>query len=59
MLAGIITGLIAQGMPPFTAAASGSWIHAMAGLVALDKIGNPAAVLAGDLSEAIAEVIPD
>ena len=31
VLAGIITGLIALGMPPFTAAASGSWIHAMSG----------------------------
>ena len=53
VLAGIITGLIAQGVLPFKAAAGGAWIHTKAGSIAELKTGNPAAVLAGDVSKAI------
>lgn len=58
VLAGIITGLIAQGLEPFDAAVSGCWIHARAGELAANIKGSPAAVLAGDISNLIGQVIP-
>jgi NAD(P)H-hydrate epimerase len=59
VLGGIIVGLIAQGVPPFEAAACGAWIHSQAGLMAADIIGSRAAVLAGDICRVIGTVIPD
>jgi NAD(P)H-hydrate epimerase len=56
VLAGVIAGLIAQGVPSFEAAACGAWIHAQAGMVASDLIGSPAAVLAGDICAMIGSV---
>ncbi len=57
VLAGIITGLIAQGMKPFEAAAAGAWIHFRAGQLAADISGSPASVLAGDISASIGRVL--
>ncbi len=37
MLAGLITGLLAQGVESFDAAVAGSWIHAQAGLKAQNR----------------------
>jgi len=49
VLAGFIVGLRAQGVGAFEAAVAGAYIHAMAGLEAAKSIGDPAAVMAGDL----------
>ena len=57
VLAGLIVGLRAQGVDPFYAAVSGAWIHAQAGLFAADQIGNTASVLAGDVLNAIGDVL--
>lgn len=59
VLAGIICGLIAQGVAPYDGAVCGSWIHARAGQVAGIKVGSPAAVLAGDISSLIGEILAD
>ncbi len=57
VLAGVIVGLRAQGVEAYAAAAAGAWIHAQAGLFAADAAGHPASVLAGDVLEAIADVL--
>ena len=57
VLAGLIVGLRAQGVGAFEAAAAGAWIHAQAGLLAADRMGSSAVVLAGDVLTAIVDVI--
>jgi NAD(P)H-hydrate epimerase len=59
VLAGLIAGLRAQGVPSFQAAAAGAWIHACAGLRAAEEIGNTASVLAGDVLRACVQVISE
>jgi NAD(P)H-hydrate epimerase len=59
VLAGLITGLRAQGVDAYDAARAGAWIHAQAGLTAANIQGNMAAVMAGDVLEAIPDVIAD
>jgi NAD(P)H-hydrate repair Nnr-like enzyme with NAD(P)H-hydrate dehydratase domain len=48
-MAGIITGIRAQGVPAFEAACTGVWLHGQAGLRAAARLGGTAGVLAGDL----------
>jgi ADP-dependent NAD(P)H-hydrate dehydratase / NAD(P)H-hydrate epimerase len=48
VLAGTITGLLAQGVEAFDAACLGAWLHGRAGEECEAEIG-PAGVLAGDL----------
>jgi NAD(P)H-hydrate epimerase len=57
VLAGGITGLLAQGVGAFEAAYGAAWIHAMGGLQAAKAIGNPASVLAGDVIDGLVEVL--
>jgi NAD(P)H-hydrate epimerase len=59
VLAGLIVGLRAQGLDAFDAAVAGAWIHAQAGLVAAEAFGTTASVLAGDILDAIPDVMSD
>ena len=59
VLAGLITGLRAQGVDAYDAARAGAWIHAQAGLAAAEFQGSTGAVMAGDVLEAIPDVISD
>jgi len=48
VLAGAIVGLLAQGLEPFEAAVCGAYLHALAGELARQEIGE-AGVIAGDV----------
>lgn len=48
VLAGVISGMLAQGLEPFDAAAVGVYLHAVAGEILREKIGNTG-TLASDL----------
>ena len=53
VLAGMIAGLLAQGMDGYSAAKCAAWIHATAGKFAIEKVGCEAAVMAGDVADSI------
>ncbi len=57
VLAGMITGLIAQGSPVFEAAGLAAWLHARAGLTAVERVHHSAAVLARDVIGEIGGVL--
>lgn len=59
VLAGLIVGLRAQGMGAYDAAVAGAWIHAQAGLYALEAVGSSASVLAGDVLDCVNDVMAD
>jgi len=59
VLAGIIVGLLAQGLEPYDSAVAGCWIHARAGLHAEASIGNSASVLAGDVLDMVAKELSE
>ncbi|MFC2052677.1 NAD(P)H-hydrate dehydratase [Chloroflexota bacterium] len=59
VLSGLIAGLRAQGVDGFHAAVVGAYIHAQAGLLAAEFIGNSASVLAGDVCDASVDVISE
>jgi NAD(P)H-hydrate epimerase len=49
VLAGIVTGLVAQGVQAYEAACAAVWLHGDAALRAAERRGGTAGVLAGDL----------
>ncbi|GIV65862.1 MAG: bifunctional ADP-dependent (S)-NAD(P)H-hydrate dehydratase/NAD(P)H-hydrate epimerase [Bellilinea sp.] len=57
VLTGLIAGLLAQGVAPFTAAITAAWVHALAGLIAEQQIGQSASVLAGDILRAVPQAL--
>jgi hydroxyethylthiazole kinase-like uncharacterized protein yjeF len=57
VLAGLITGLRAQGLEAYDAARLGAWVHAQAGLAAAVLQGSTTSVLAGDVLDAVADVL--
>ncbi|MHB8778210.1 MAG: NAD(P)H-hydrate dehydratase, partial [Anaerolineales bacterium] len=59
VLAGLIVGLLAQGLEAYDAALAGAFIHAQAGLLAAETLGTTASVLASDVLDAIAEVLAE
>lgn len=60
VLAGVIGGLLAQGLPAYEAAVLGGYLHGLAGELAGARLGTTAAVTASDvlasLAKALAEV---
>lgn len=57
VLAGIIAGLRAQKINAFESAIAATWIHAQAGQLVARQLGTTASVLAGDIMEAIPEIL--
>ena len=49
VLAGVIAGLMAQGLRPYPAAVAGAFLHGLAGEMAAEYVGAQASVLAGDV----------
>lgn len=56
VLAGVIAGLLAQGMNGFEAAGVGVYLHALAGDAAAARLGQHG-LMAGDIAAAVAEVL--
>ena len=57
VLAGMLVGLRAQGVPAFSAACAGAWLHAQAAVLAADYRGGEAGLMACDFIEHLPELI--
>lgn len=56
VLAGMVVGLMAQGVPAFKAAVSAAWLHAQAGLYAQAEFDDSTGVVASDVLSALPAV---
>lgn len=56
VLAGIITSLLGQGLPPLEAAACGAWLHGAAGDRCAETLGQYG-MLPGDLVETLPRLL--
>ena len=57
LLAGMTTGLLAQGLTPFDAAVAAGYLHGFAGELTTGYVGHSASVLASDVAEHIADAL--
>jgi NAD(P)H-hydrate epimerase len=57
VLAGTITGLLAQGLEPYEAAVAGGYLHGLAGVLAAEKFGTEGGVTAGDVLGALPDAL--
>ena len=57
VLAGLIVGLLAQGLSPFDAATLAVWLHARAAELALATVGHPAATLPSDILQLLGKAM--
>jgi NAD(P)H-hydrate epimerase len=57
VLAGAITGFLAQGLSPYDAALVGAYMHGLAGQVAAERQGNTRSVIAGDVVYALGQAL--
>ena len=53
VLAGILAGLLSQGMQPYDAAVVGGYVHGLAGIIAAETLGSTRSVLASDVIDAL------
>ena len=57
VLAGIILGLLSQGIAPFAAAAAGAYVHGLAAAVACQRLGSSRSVMAGDVAACLGQAL--
>jgi len=57
VLAGMIVGLLAQGLAPFDAAILAGYVHGYAGELAVMYSGNPTSVLASDVAQHVGDAL--
>nr|MYD10667.1 NAD(P)H-hydrate dehydratase [Chloroflexota bacterium] len=55
VLAGLIAGLRAQGAAAYESACLGAYVHALAGVLAAERVKNSRSVIAGDLLDALGD----
>ncbi|MBA3868169.1 MAG: NAD(P)H-hydrate dehydratase [Anaerolineae bacterium] len=57
VLAGLITGMLGQGVKPYEAAILGGYVHGLAGNLAAEALGNSRSVVAGDVLTSISNAL--